>query len=91
MVLGYTFHTMKAVLSSKGELVIPGSLLKRYGLHAGATVVLEAREGEIALRPDSELPKARLVRQGDDVLLEASADAPAMTPENVKQLLEDWP
>ena len=41
MVLGYTFHTMKAVLSSKGELVIPGSLLKRYGLRAGATVVLE--------------------------------------------------
>jgi|GEM_PF-2798574 len=60
---------MKAVLSSKGEVVIPGSLLKRYGLRAGATVVLEPREGEIVLRPDTVTPKARLVRQGHDVLL----------------------
>jgi hypothetical protein len=36
-------------------------------------------------------PKARLVRQGDDVLLEAPPDAPPMTPENVKRMLEDWP
>jgi hypothetical protein len=32
-----------------------------------------------------------LVRQGDDVLLGAPPGAPAMTPENVKRMLEDWP
>lgn len=93
----YTFPTMKAILSSKGELCIPGNLFEAYGLRAGATVVLELRENEIALRSETPqtvattLPKARLVRQGDDALLEASAGAPPMTPEQVKQLLEDWP
>ena len=35
--------------------------------------------------------KARLVREGDDVLLEAPPGAPPMTTENVKRMLEDWP
>jgi len=35
--------------------------------------------------------KARLVRQGNDVLLEAPPGAPPMTVENVKRMLEDWP
>jgi hypothetical protein len=39
----------------------------------------------------SHVRKARLVRQGDDALLEAPPDAPPMTPENVKRMLEDWP
>lgn len=44
------------------------------------------------LRSEATAPrKARLVRNGNDVLLEAPADAPPMTPENVKRMLEDWP
>jgi hypothetical protein len=35
--------------------------------------------------------KARLVRQGDDALLEAPLDAPTMMPENVQWMLADWP
>ena len=35
--------------------------------------------------------RARLVRQGDDALLEAPPGAPPMTPDNVKRMLEDWP
>jgi hypothetical protein len=35
--------------------------------------------------------KARLVREGDDVLLEAPAGAPPMTTESVRRMLEDWP
>ncbi len=34
---------------------------------------------------------ARLVREGDDVFLEAPPGAPPMTTENVKRMLEDWP
>jgi hypothetical protein len=37
------------------------------------------------------LRKARLVRQNGDVLLVASPDAPPMTTETVKRMLEDWP
>jgi len=32
--------------------------------------------------------KARLVREGDDLLLEAPPGAPPMTPENVKRMLD---
>ncbi len=35
--------------------------------------------------------KARLVREGNDVFLEAPPGAPPMTPENIKRMLEDWP
>jgi hypothetical protein len=44
------------------------------------------------LRASQAQPRrARLIRQGDDVLLEAPPDAPPMTPENVRRMLEDWP
>jgi hypothetical protein len=46
---------------------------------------------EARLRESAERGKARVVRQGNDVLLEASPDAPPMTPENVRRILEDWP
>jgi hypothetical protein len=35
--------------------------------------------------------QARLIRQGDDALLEAPPGSPPMTPENVKRMLENWP
>ena len=40
---------------------------------------------------DQDSGKARLVRQDNDVLLEAPPGAPPMTPENIKRMLEDWP
>ena len=44
------------------------------------------------LRPTEPQPrKARLVREGDDVFLEAPPGAPPMTPENVRRMLQDWP
>jgi hypothetical protein len=42
-------------------------------------------------RLDTPRRKARLVRQGDDTLLEAAPGAPRMTPEIIKEMLEDWP
>jgi hypothetical protein len=48
----------------------------------------------LAARLRAPLPRSqgsRLVRQGGDALLEAPADAPPMTPENVRRILEDWP
>lgn len=35
--------------------------------------------------------EARLVRRDGDLLLEAPAGAPPMSPEQVKILLENWP
>jgi len=41
--------------------------------------------------PETQSRNARLVREGDDVFLEAPPGAPPMTTENIKQMLEDWP
>jgi uncharacterized membrane protein len=41
--------------------------------------------------PGTQPRKARLVREGDDVLLEAPPGAPPMTTESVKRMLADWP
>ena len=41
--------------------------------------------------PESSAPQPRLVRRGDDVLLEAAPGAPLMTPQSVKHMLENWP
>ena len=44
------------------------------------------------LHPEPSVRRqAHLVRQGDEFFLEASPDAPPMTAENVKRMLEDWP
>ena len=74
-------------------MVIPGRLLDRYGLKAGATVLLEPREGEIALRPIEEpVPLAKLVEgPNGTLLLEAPPGAPPMTTATVRQMLEDFP
>jgi len=83
---------MQAVLNNKGEVLIPAGLLERYGLKGGATVVLEPREDEIALRPVEGLaPRARLLPGPmGTLLLEAPPGAPPMTTETVSQMLEDW-
>ena len=41
--------------------------------------------------PEAQTRKARLVREDDDVFLEAPPGAPPMTTENVRRMLEDWP
>jgi hypothetical protein len=45
----------------------------------------------VQARAKKEAGRARLVRLGNYVLLEAPPGAPPMTPENVKRMLEDWP
>jgi AbrB family looped-hinge helix DNA binding protein len=40
-----------AVISSKGQIVIPAGLRKRYGLQEGATVVFQEEGGRLVLEP----------------------------------------
>ncbi len=67
-------------------------------IEAAAEALSPAQQEELVrfltarLRPSgAQSQKARLVREGDDVLLEAPPGAPPMTPQNVKQMLADWP
>jgi AbrB family looped-hinge helix DNA binding protein len=40
-----------AIISSKGQIVIPANLRKRYGLKEGTTVVFHEHRGRLMLEP----------------------------------------
>lgn len=42
-----------AVISSKGQIVIPARLRKRYRLQKGTTVVFQEERGRLILQPNS--------------------------------------
>ncbi|HWE83773.1 MAG TPA: AbrB/MazE/SpoVT family DNA-binding domain-containing protein [Terracidiphilus sp.] len=42
-----------AVMSSKGQIVIPAGLRKRYGLREGSTVVFQEEQGRLILEPNN--------------------------------------
>jgi AbrB family looped-hinge helix DNA binding protein len=42
-----------AVISSKGQIVIPANLRKRYRLREGTTVVFQEERGRLVLEPNS--------------------------------------
>jgi AbrB family looped-hinge helix DNA binding protein len=42
-----------AVISSKGQIVIPSDLRKRYRLKEGATVVFQEEHGRLVLEPSN--------------------------------------
>jgi AbrB family looped-hinge helix DNA binding protein len=47
---------MKAssIISSKGQIVIPANLRKRYGLKEGTTVVFQEDRGRLVLEPSNQ-------------------------------------
>jgi AbrB family looped-hinge helix DNA binding protein len=42
-----------AVISSKGQIVIPANLRKRYGMNEGTTVVFQEDNGRLTLTPSN--------------------------------------
>jgi len=43
-----------SVLTSKGQLLIPRRLRKKYGIEAGVKVIFEETEGGVVIRPINE-------------------------------------
>ena len=41
----------KAVVSAKGQMVIPSALRKKFGIKKGTQVCLYERDGEIVIKP----------------------------------------
>jgi AbrB family looped-hinge helix DNA binding protein len=42
-----------AVISSKGQIVIPANLRKRYSLKEGTTVIFQEERGRLVLEPNN--------------------------------------
>jgi AbrB family looped-hinge helix DNA binding protein len=80
-----------ALLSTKGQLVIPSRIRKALHLQPGDRVELEL-EGQSLVIRRVQSKRAKLV-PGDfgRPVLKAGKGAPPMTPDRVKALLEDSP
>lgn len=65
----------KVTISEKGQIVIPASLRRQFGLKKGDRLALEAVEGAILLRPVPRHPllamRGRLKKAGEEKLTEA--------------------
>jgi AbrB family looped-hinge helix DNA binding protein len=79
-----------AMLSTKGQLVIPSKFRKAMHLQPGDRVEL-ALEGERLVMRRDEPRRAKLIEKNGRKVLVAPPGAPPMTPELVKTLLEDFP
>jgi AbrB family looped-hinge helix DNA binding protein len=79
-----------ATLSSKGQLVIPKELRRALCLRAGERLRVSVQDGRLILEPEQQR-RARLVTERGRKLLVAPADAPPMTPAEVKKLLSEFP
>ena len=44
---------ISSTISSKGQIVIPANLRKRYGLKEGTTIVFQEEHGRLVLEPNN--------------------------------------
>ena len=80
-----------ATISTKGQLVIPLRIRKALHLRAGEKVTFTIEGDKLVLQREAS-KRARLVRGkfGRPVLV-APQGAPPMTPEHVRDLLNEFP
>jgi AbrB family looped-hinge helix DNA binding protein len=50
---GEYYIRMSSIISSKGQIVIPATLRKRYGLNEGTAVVFQEEGGRLVLEPSN--------------------------------------
>ena len=82
---------MTARISTKGQLVIPQEFRRALNLRAGDKVSFSLEGEKLLLQRDRT--KSAQLKQGKfgRPVLVAPREAPAMTPQRVKVLLEDLP
>lgn len=78
------------VLSSKGQLVIPKELREALHLRSGDQLTVTKEGTRLVLEPLRSV-SAKLVRKKGRTVLVAPDNAPEMTVEAIKQILNDLP
>jgi AbrB family looped-hinge helix DNA binding protein len=85
---------MQTKVSTKGQIVLPGPLRRRLNLQPGDPLDVDVENGKIILTP----PKKRRLKikiVTDPItglpVLEAGPNAPALTSEEVAELLATFP
>ena len=85
---------MQTKVSTKGQVVLPGWIRRRLDIRAGDALEASVRDGSILLTPrQKRRRKARIVIDpitGFPVLT-AGPNAPALTSEEVSEILANFP
>jgi AbrB family looped-hinge helix DNA binding protein len=81
-------------VSTKGQIVLPGPILRRLGIRTGDTLDAEVEAGSVILTPlKKRVHKGRII--ADPVtglpVLSAGADAPVLSSREVKKFLANFP
>ncbi len=86
---------MQTKISTKGNVMLPGSLRRKLGLKAGDPLTADVKNGNIVLTPK---PKQKVYKTwiGKDpitgmAVLMAEEGAPKLTSEMVAEMLADFP
>ncbi len=78
---------MKTTIDAAGRLVIPKELRRKAGLSPGTEVEVRYADGKIEIEPSPS--KIRLVQKGRFLVAEVEGEAPTLTAEDVRRLLEE--
>jgi AbrB family looped-hinge helix DNA binding protein len=85
---------MQTRVSTKGQIVLPGPIRRKLGIHAGDPLEASIEAGRIVLTPPAKTKcEARIVKDPITgfVAIDLGPDAPVLTSEMVKELLVDFP
>jgi len=85
---------MKTKVSTKGQVVLPGPIRRRFGLQPGDSLDAEMEGERIILTPRrARRGNVRIVKDPVTGLpvLTAGADAAKLTSEQVREILADFP
>ena len=77
---------MRTTIDSAGRVVIPKAVRDEAGLDAGTEVEIAFRDGRIEIEP-ATVPM-RLVKRPHGAIIEAEAEMPVLTTEDVRDVLE---
>ena len=85
---------MRTKVSTKGQVVLPGPLRRRLGIRAGDPLDVNVESGRIVLTPQKK--RSHQVKIVTDPLtglpvLSAGAGAPALTNQEVEEILASFP
>jgi AbrB family looped-hinge helix DNA binding protein len=85
---------MQTRVSTKGQIVLPGPILRRLGIRAGDPLDAEVEAGSIILTPLKKRSyKGRIISDPLTGLpvLSAGADAPVLSSKEVEEILANFP
>jgi AbrB family looped-hinge helix DNA binding protein len=77
---------MRTTIDDAGRLVIPKPIRDEAGLRAGAEVDVEFRDGRIEI--EAATVPMRLVKRDGRPVIEADAEMPPLTDDDVRDILE---